>query len=60
MKSSVKIAGMATVLLAIGAMFISCSKKDAGAKSGGEAQKVVRINYQTGNLRGWATPRSRI
>ena len=49
MKSSVKIAGMAAALLAIGSTFISCSKKQAAA-SGETAQKVVRINFQTGSL----------
>ncbi len=48
MKSFVKIAGIAVALLALGGSFISCKKKEA---AGGEAaQKVVRINYQTGTL----------
>ena len=55
MKKSVYVLGAALALLALCAALTSCSKKAADAKADGASdstQKVVRINYQTGNLCG--------
>ena len=44
------------IILAAGMLLIagltSCSKKEVASTNGAQAQKVVRINYQTGNLCG--------
>ena len=50
MKSSKIMIIAAGMILAAG--LTSCSKKEAASEKGAQAQKVVRINYQTGNLCG--------
>lgn len=54
MKKSIFILGAALAVLALCSGLISCSKKAAATADGASssAQKVVRINYQTGNLCG--------
>ena len=48
MKYLSKIAGLTLAALALTTAYTSCSKKQAA--SGETAQKVVRINFQTGSL----------
>ena len=50
MKSSKIMIIAAGMILAAG--FTSCNKKDAAAKGENQAQKIVRINFQTGSLCG--------
>ena len=49
MKYLSKIAGLTFAALALTTAYTSCSKKQAAA-AGESAQKVVRINFQTGSL----------
>ncbi len=50
MKHLSKITGIAFAVLALTSLLTSCSKKQAASST--PEQKVVRINYQTGNLCG--------
>ena len=50
MKKSLILA--AASLAAVTLTFTACSKKNDAAGTSTQAQKVVRINYQTGNLCG--------
>ena len=50
MKKSLILA--AAALAAVSLSLTACSKKNEAAANSAQAQKVVRINYQTGNLCG--------
>ena len=52
MKRLSKIAGLTLAVLALTTTYTACSKNQKTAASSAPEQKVVRINYQTGNLCG--------
>ena len=52
MKKSVIMKSAAVMMVAASIMLTACSKKSASAKGENQAQKIVRINFQTGSLCG--------